>query len=190
MPPPASRPAARAPHRVCPACDPRQVAYAFNQPLDWNTSRVTHMSAMFYVRCSQRALSPNLQSRALSPARCVHASLSHAASRLPARSPPRTVCRAYGPWQDARAFNQPLRWDTSRVTNMQFMFDVRCAPRALPPNLHSRALDTARCVCTAIVPVHIPAACAQVESATPPTPPHFARALLSPRQNTAGGRLI
>jgi hypothetical protein len=35
-------------------------------------------------------------------------------------------------WQDARAFNQPLSWDTSKVTNMVNMFTVRSA-RALAP---------------------------------------------------------
>ena len=189
MPPGASRPAQPALHRV-PCLRPWQNADAFNQPLDWDTSGVTDMHAMFGVRCSLRALPPHLQSRALSPSRCVHAPVSPAASRRPPRSPPlSTVCTGCDPWQYAYAFNQPLDWDTSGVTKMSYMFYVRCSLRALPPNLQSRALDTARCVCTAIVPVHIHAACAQVESATP-HPPHIACALLSPRQGTAGGRLI
>ena len=50
LPPP--RPAAR-PRTVCPACDPRQRAYAFNQPqLNWDTSGVTNMNHMFVVRCT------------------------------------------------------------------------------------------------------------------------------------------
>ena len=36
-------------------------------------------------------------------------------------------------WQVAKAFNQPLSFDTSKVTNMYGMFDVRSA-RALAPN--------------------------------------------------------
>ena len=62
------------------------------------------------------------------------------ASRL---TPPHTVCPAYDPRQEAKAFNQPLSWDTSGVTNMFEMFRVRCSPRALcPPNLQSQASPT------------------------------------------------
>ena len=39
---------------VACACDPRQLATAFNQPLSWDTSRVTGMYRMFWVRCSPR----------------------------------------------------------------------------------------------------------------------------------------
>ena len=39
----------------------RQVASAFNQPLSFDTSSVTDMGYMFYVR-SARALAPSLQS--------------------------------------------------------------------------------------------------------------------------------
>ena len=69
---------------------------------------------------------------ALSPARCMHTPRSPAASRLPARSLPRTVCPACDPRQYARAFNQPLSWDTSRVTDMRYTFYVRCFSRAYP----------------------------------------------------------
>ena len=34
--------------------------------------------------------------------------------------------------QSATVFNQPLSFDTSKVTDMRYMFDVRSA-RALPP---------------------------------------------------------
>jgi len=59
LPPPASRGPQPAPRTVCPACDPRQFAFAFNQPLDWDTSRVTNMRHMFDdggsdVRCYPR----------------------------------------------------------------------------------------------------------------------------------------
>ena len=79
--------------------------------------------------------------------------------RLPARTSPRI---AYAPLpstrQWAQAFNQPLSFDTSKVTNM-IMFGVRSA-RALTPNsLESRAF-----------PVH--AACATTAS----YPPAFRRA--------------
>ena len=115
-----TRVAPHTPHALL--CTSRQFARAFNQPLSWDTSSVTDTDSMFEVRASLRALAPNLQSRALSPA----------------RSPPRTVCPACDPRQGATAFNQPLGWDTSSVTNMYGMFDVRCAPRAPPPHLQSQ----------------------------------------------------
>jgi len=43
-----------APHRT-PLLSTRQAANAFNQPLSWDTSNVTGMRHMFYVR-SARAL--------------------------------------------------------------------------------------------------------------------------------------
>ena len=53
-------PAARTSSRiVCPPT--RQLAYAFNQPLSFDTSKVTTMSDMFYVR-SARDLAPSLGS--------------------------------------------------------------------------------------------------------------------------------
>ena len=36
------------------------------------------------------------------------------------------VYRCNAAWN---VFNQPLSWDTSRVTNMGDMFTVRCSPR-------------------------------------------------------------
>ena len=57
---------------MCPACDPRQHAYKFNQPLSWDTSRVTNMDNMFEARCSPRPLHPKLQSRPHSCTRCLH----------------------------------------------------------------------------------------------------------------------
>ena len=35
---------------LCLPLESRQSAYAFNQPLSFNTSRVTYMQSMFYVR--------------------------------------------------------------------------------------------------------------------------------------------
>eukprot|EP00964_Phaeocystis_antarctica_P108877 scaffold73363_cov60-Phaeocystis_antarctica.AAC.5 len=46
--------------------------------------------------------------------------------------------------QHAPAFNQPLSFDTSGVTNMRSMFDVRSCPRAPPqPTV---GFSPARCV--------------------------------------------
>ena len=49
-----SRLLALAPHRM-PLLSTRQLAWAFNQPLSFDTSKVTTMHAMFWVR-SARAL--------------------------------------------------------------------------------------------------------------------------------------
>jgi hypothetical protein len=47
------------------------------------------------------------------------------------------VYRCNAAWN---VFNQPLSWDTSRVTNMGDMFTVRCSPRPVPPNLLAEAV--------------------------------------------------
>ena len=52
-----------APRTACPSFDSRQYASAFNQPLSFDTSSVTNMYVMFYVRSSPRALPHNLQPR-------------------------------------------------------------------------------------------------------------------------------
>ena len=120
-----------------------QYASAFNQPLSFDTSKVTGMGYMFYVR-SARALPPTALSRALPvDADCVAATQRpHAsrAARLPT-SHARPSTRQY-----ASVFNQPLSFDTSKVTNMRDMFFVRSA-RALAPTALSRALPVrADCV--------------------------------------------
>jgi len=71
----------------------RQEASAFNQPLSFNTSSVTDMSSMFWVR-SARALGPQALSRAFSPCMplvCRHHTPGPPASRL-APLPPRIAC--------------------------------------------------------------------------------------------------
>ena len=83
---------------------------AFNQPLALDTSSVTGMGLMFYVR-SAHAL------RTTQP---------------PARTSFRIVCPPLGSRQGASAFNQPLSFDTSSVTDMRYMFLVSSA-RGLPP---------------------------------------------------------
>ena len=53
------------------------------------------------------------------------------------------ICALLSTRQGAAAFNQPLSFDTSRVTIMWSMFNVRCTPpRALPP-LAAAALSRA-----------------------------------------------
>ena len=121
-----------------PACLPssyaplstRQNAWAFNQPLSFDTSSVSTMNTMFNVRSAHAPGRSSLHSWAL-PARCVP--LLRSAHALPSPGP--HVCPpTYAPLstrQHARAFNQPLSFDTSSVTNMGSMFAVRSA-RALP----------------------------------------------------------
>jgi surface protein len=107
----------------------RQEAYAFNQPLSLDTSSVTKMRGMFWVRPLRVPCPP-------CPAgSSVHAACTATApTALPPLSPRvssplgRVVTR-----QEASAFNQPLSFDTSSVTDMSSMFYVRPRARALPP---------------------------------------------------------
>jgi hypothetical protein len=108
-----------------------QYASAFNQPLSFDTSKVTNMINMFWVRPA-RALAPQVLSRTF----FVHAA---SAAATPCPPPPGLAPRpiSHAPpltRQNAHAFNQPLSFDTSKVTVMTFMFFVRPA-RALswPP---------------------------------------------------------
>ena len=94
----------------------------------WDTSSVTTMRAMFYVR-SARALGPQALSRAFSPCMplvCRHHTTGPPAFRL-APLPPASHALP-STWQYASAFNQPLSFDTSSVTDMYYMLGVR-SPR-------------------------------------------------------------
>eukprot|EP00964_Phaeocystis_antarctica_P074401 scaffold45742_cov55-Phaeocystis_antarctica.AAC.5 len=120
---PPSRPAPRP--AACPPFDSRQNAKAFNQPLSFDTSSVTNMAGIFYVRSSPcpvpiSAVEP-------SPARCVHRGHPPPPA-VPARTSPRNACPPFDSRQNAKAFNQPLSFDTSSVTNMQSVFAVRSFP--------------------------------------------------------------
>ena len=86
--------------------------------------------------------------RALLPLPCtLLAPRSPAASRLPARALPSTVCPPFDSRQAAAAFNQPLGFDTSSVTNMGHMFTVCSSPRPAPNLQTSSPLHPA---CTAV----------------------------------------
>ena len=85
----------------------RQIASVFNQPLSFDTSKVTEMGYMLAVREPEHPASPVVALPAL------HARLSTR--------------------QEAHLFNQPLSFDTSKVTNMEYMFKVHSA-RALAPS--------------------------------------------------------
>ena len=118
----------------------RQEAKAFNKPLSFDTSSVTTMYAMFYVR-SARALGSQALSRALSP--CMPLVCRHhpGPSCLPPgshTSPPASHALPLTR-QFASTFNQPLSFDTSSVTTMQAMFQVRSARALGPQPFESRA---------------------------------------------------
>jgi len=83
----------------------RQSASAFNQPLSLDTSRVTSMYEMFYVR-SARAPASSLHSWVL----CLHPACAAAAptpSRVPARLSPLVLCFPF-------RLGSPRRRSTSR----------------------------------------------------------------------------
>ena len=101
---------------------------------NWDTSGVTRMDYMFHVRSSPCPAS-NLQSSH-------HCTMDAVA---PFCWPAPSLRIAYPPFysrQYASAFNQPLSFDTSSVTNMDRMFEVRSSP-CPSPNLQSspRALS-------------------------------------------------
>ena len=127
------------PHTSCALLSTRQEASSFNQPVTFDTSKVKATAGMFLVR-STRDQAPSLYSRGPSPR--VHAACaavpSHALPALrPHLSPPLSYA-LLSTRQQASSFNQPLFFDTSKVTDMYVMFQVRSA-RALAPSL-SRTL--------------------------------------------------
>ena len=159
-PPPTSRGPPLTPYHMhvplC-ACDPRQGTHKFNQPLSWDTSGVTDMDNMFRVRCYLHPVPRNLYSRALSSVHAACTAQRSAASLPPPPSPPaarragphRVYSPACDPRQNAQAFNQPLSWNTSGVTDMHAMFYVRFPlPRSLPTTICILALSPACCVHT------------------------------------------
>ena len=94
---------------------------AFNQPLNFDTSRVTNMDEMFEVHTAARALlCLRLQSSLRS--RVTHARPAPSET-FPSYPPPR---------QAATAFNQPVNFDTSRVKIMGEMFRVHSARAPCP----------------------------------------------------------
>ena len=128
---------------ACPPLDSRQEASAFNQPLSFDTSSVTTMYQMLRVR-SARAL----------PSTSTVGSSLHAACTPPPNAASRSACgpspeASLSTRQEATVFNQPLSLDTSKVTDMQYMFFVRTA-RALP--VASALGSTLRAPCAAAAP--------------------------------------
>ena len=103
---------------------------------------------------------------------------SHAlrTTQPPARISPRIVCPPLDSRQGASAFNQPLGFDTSSVTDMSYMFLVR-STHGLPPSAVSRAS-----------PVHSPYTLLAPLShaALPSAGPHLAPRIVCPHFGSAG----
>ena len=129
---------------------------SFNADISsWDTSGVADMNQMFYVR-SARAPASRLHSRGPLPARCLRRRRAHA---LPPLGPPVAALfmLSLSTRQHARAFNQPLSWDTSRVTTMYHLFGVHSA-RPPASSLHSWVLCLhAACVAAVPTPSRLPA---------------------------------
>ena len=144
----------------------RQGAKAFNQPLSLDTSSVTDMSSMFDVR--------------LPPRSCRAPGAPQPVPLYTLRAPPPhprvalLMCLCLMTRQRADAFNQPLSLDTSSVTDMYRMFNVRLPPRAraVHPAPYSRFL------CTRYVHCHRPRVC-------PPHVPLFDDSGRAPRRSTS-----
>ena len=123
-----SAPGSHLARNVCSPLWTRQKATAFNQPLSFNTSSVTSMEEMFYVRST--LVLRSYSSRTFSRARCMRSRNPPRHPWLLARTPFRTVCSPLSTRQKAKAFNKPLSFDTSSVTTMEEMFKVH-SPRIL-----------------------------------------------------------
>ena len=104
-----------------------QSASKFNQPLSFDTSSVTDMYRMFFVRSAHALATPaSTQPGPLA----VHAACARCCRPTPSRPRPTPRTASYAllsTRQQAAAFNQPLSFDTSSVTDMRYMFAVRSA---------------------------------------------------------------
>ena len=99
----------------------RQSATAFNQPLSLDTSKVTTVNGMFYVRPRK----PCARSRWALPLHVACAAVAPPPSPFCWASPRFVWYASLSTRQRASAFNQPLSLDTSSVTDMSEMFEVR-----------------------------------------------------------------
>ena len=157
VPPPTAR---SPPRTVCPACDPSAVRDGL-QP----AAQLGHLPRHEHERDVFRALPPRALrpptcsvTRALPPACCARTATARRVPPPTARSPPRTVCPACDPSAERGAFNQPLSWDTSRVTRHE-----RHVSRALPP----RAPAAPQPAVTRALPLHL----LRAHRLSPPPPP-------------------
>ena len=109
----------------------------------WDTSSVTTMEGMFQVVSA----CPDPKAFRQAPPAARLATASDPPASRP-RTSPRILRAPISTRQSARAFNQPLSFETSSVTIMYLMFYVRSA-RALPPTALSQDLP---CVPIASLP--------------------------------------
>ena len=145
LPLPAARPSPRfvalLSTRQCGGFSFSPPASSFNQPVNFDTSSVTNMYGMFYVR-SPRVPCPNPSSQ-VSACAPLAAPLRHVLASAPS-GPHLAPHRAHAlltTRQEAVKFNQPLTFDTSSVTDMKRMFSVRSprVPCHQPPSQVLRA---------------------------------------------------
>ena len=98
----------------------RQNAFAFNQPLSFDTSSVTDMGQMFMLASAfNQPLSFDTSSVTDMASMFVRASAFNQPLNLDTSS----VTSMTSMFNYASAFNQPLSFDISSVTGMQWMFD-------------------------------------------------------------------
>ena len=106
---------------------------------NWDTSSVTTMEDMFYVRSARALLSQAL----------VRPSLRAPLAPPPQPAPRHRIVCPPPTRQGVLGFSQPLSWDTSNVTDMGYMFYVRSA-RALPTVSVRGALFPVPCHCDSV----------------------------------------
>ena len=114
------------PHTVCaPAC----ATLGSTRTTSTSPSAGTRLASQTCARCFSCAapcVPPNLQSRPVPSARCVHTPPHPSRPRpLPCSAYTARTPSACDPRQAAHAFNQPLSWDTSNITDMSQMFQAR-----------------------------------------------------------------
>ena len=134
----------RLPGRTCSriACPPFHTAGSDGvQP----AADLRHLQRHGHALHVQRALLPVTFSNLQSSLTLLHAACAAFVRRLPGRSTsPRSAFPPFDSRQYASAFNQPLTFDTSSVTDMRDMFRVRSPPWPAP-NLHSSPPLNAAC---------------------------------------------
>ena len=125
------------PLTYCPPVPATRQYTFFNQPLGIDTSSVTTMSYMFAVRALASTRLPFLCMRlALPRAHCLPSQHLTCTPHVPARAA----------LQNNDEFNQPLSFDTRRVTDMSWMFYVRAlaSTSSRDPSLRAQSLRSPR----------------------------------------------
>ena len=143
LPPPGPQPA---PHRVCPACAPRhRERTPSTRTSPAGTPRVSRTCARCLPCAAPRAPPANLQSHPL-PCGCVQAALACRASRLPARSPPRTTCALLASLGSTRSPSTSRCAGTPPATR-PWTTCLTCAPLCARPPICTHGPSTLRAAC-------------------------------------------